>query len=139
MHKPPGTTRHGALLLAASYLLSCESDDGRLVDDGRRLDASDPEDAELCEQRRADYYAFLAKHRACESDEDCAVVGDCGPHADFDPVRADALEEAAQRKMTLCDGAYDGPTFEPICRANECELKMRTDTCCGCGESDAGS
>jgi hypothetical protein len=139
MHNRPGTTRHGALLLAASLLLSCDSDDGRLVDDGGLLDSNDPENAELCEQRRSDYRAFLAKHRACESDDDCAVVGDCASHADFDPVRADALKEASQRKMALCDETYDGPTFEPICTANKCELRMHTDTCCGCGVPDAGN
>ena len=128
------TTPH---LVVALLLLSCDSEE-RIKDDGGQLDMDDPDDAKRCEQRRKDYLAFLAKHSACKNDDECGVVGDCGPHADFDAVRADAQREAMQRKVALCEKTFDGPVFEPVCRANKCELKMRTDTCCGC-PPDAGN
>lgn len=137
MLNPLGTTRHVALLSAALFLLSCDADE-RIKDDGGQLDPNDPEQPKLCAQRRQDYLAFLDKHSACKRDDECAMVGDCGPHADFDAVRADARDEAMRRKVGLCEGAFDGPIFEPVCRSNKCALKMRTDTCCGC-PPDAGN
>jgi len=136
MRVRPSTTRYGTLLLVTLLELSCNSDE-RIADDGRRLNPDYPDDAQLCEQRREDYEAFLGKHSACERDDDCAVVGNCGPNADFDAVRAEVQEEAMERKVMLCERTHDGPVFEPVCRAKTCELKMRTDTCCGC-PPDAG-
>jgi hypothetical protein len=131
MRNHAGTIRHAAVI-AASLLLSCDVAEQRIEDDGRQLDMNDPGDAKLCKQRGMDYDDFLDQHSSCESDEDCAVVGNCGPHASFDAVRADAVEEAMLRKLKLCENTYDGPVFKPVCRANKCEMSAIMQGCCGC-------
>ena len=120
-----------AALLAAGLMLSCDGEE-RIEDDGRQLDINDPGDAKLCKQRNRDYIEFLGEHSACKSDDDCTVVGDCGPHAEFDAVRADAAEEAMRRKVKLCEDSYDGPVFKALCRAGKCEMSTIRQGCCGC-------
>lgn len=89
-------------------------------------------DDDSCEAREQAYEDFLAAHAACEIDEDCAVIGDCGPNSDFAPVRADAEEEARALQVDRCSDTYDGPMYRPVCTAGECALETRSDTCCGC-------
>lgn len=97
----------------------------------------------------AAFQAFVAAHASCEKDSDCAVVGDCGPNADFTAVRADVADEAYLLMERRCNGGgWDGPTYDPICRTGKCDLVPQTWTCCGCpaihdaghdAQHDAGS
>ncbi len=96
------------------------------------------DDGATCEARSKAYKDFLAAHRACSVDPDCTVIGDCGPNADFAAVRSDSSTEARALQQARCGGASDGPVYRAVCRAGQCELEMRTDTCCGCPPSDAG-
>ena len=112
-------------------------DTGIVERDSANVPASDGStDADSCEQRRQAYLEFLAANQDCEKDEDCAVIGDCGPNADFDSVRVDAAAQARELQLQRCASAWDGPMFLPVCRAGRCDLEERHDTCCGC--DDAG-
>lgn len=88
-----------------------------------------------CGPRDAEFQAFVAAHRFCDQDSDCAVVGDCGPNADFTPVRSDVADEAYLKMQDRCTTAWDGPTYDPVCRAGVCALQS-TGSCCGCPSID---
>lgn len=78
-----------------------------------------------CDYAQQAYEEFLAANSACSVDADCAVIGDCGPNADFAPIRADAAAEGRELQLARCGGAYDGPTYAPYCNAGACELRER--------------
>ena len=132
----------GTLLLAlcAGTSTSCAEGDAAqggvpapaLDDSGVPLDPYSDEGQAYCMAKQDAYYAFLAAHRACTTDSDCAVVGDCGPNADFSAVATSAAHEAYELAKARCPGTFDGPVFDARCIAQRCELEQRTDTCCGC-------
>ncbi len=114
-----GTTRRAArgfLLLGA--LLGCAQDE---TGTGTPLEE---ERINACTEKAAE---FVAAHRACTSDSDCVIVGDCS-HANFQAVAKDAADEA--RALVLACTAFDGPTYNAVCRANECE-RVPTGQSCG--------
>jgi hypothetical protein len=106
-------------------------------DAGPPSDIFSPEGRAYCMKKDKAFADFVAAHRACETDKDCAVVGDCGPNADFTAVAANAAKEAYELAKARCSGTFDGPIFDPRCTKNKCTLEERTDTCCGCPD-DAG-
>lgn len=128
----------------------CVQAEGRRValicdDEQRRWDAVEDgpcavvDDAGVCEAKSAAFTSFVASHQTCERDEDCAVIGDCGPNADFTAVRGDFAEQAYELMKARCDTAWDGPMFDPVCNAGTCGLEEKTDECCGCvPDLDAG-
>jgi hypothetical protein len=83
-------------------------------------------DAQTCADKDKAYFDFLAANSSCTTDADCAVIGDCGPHADFAPVRSDAADEARKLQLATCGGAYDGPGYEAVCVKNQCALEEIT-------------
>jgi len=92
---------------------------------------------EQCAEANRAFTEFVAAHRACTKADDCVVIGDCGPNADFKAVQASVeLEARALQQARSCGGAYDGPMFDAVCRAGKCDLQMRTDVCCGCQPRD---
>lgn len=128
------------LLLCAGTCSGCAAgpaaDSGNSIppldEDGVPLDPESEEGQAYCQAKHDAYYQFVASHLACTSDSDCAVVGDCGPNADFVAVAASAAGEAYQLAEARCPGTYDGPVFDARCIDSKCDLEQRTDTCCGC-------
>ena len=90
---------------------------------------TDSEDPAACESRAAAYTTFMDTHRDCTQDSDCAVIGDCGPHANFAAVRAEHAEEATTLHSALCGEAYDGPTYDAVCQDGKCQLSQQTGYC----------
>jgi hypothetical protein len=76
-----------------------------------------------CDYAQQVYEEFLAANDACSVDADCAVIGDCGPNADFAAIRADAAIEGRELQNARCGGAYDGPTYDAYCNAGTCALR----------------
>lgn len=87
---------------------------------------------ELCDQKDDAFEAYVDGHRDCVADTDCAVIGDCGPNADFRAVRVDDIEEALRLMHDRCGGAYDGPRYFAGCEAGTCALRPNPNGCCGC-------
>jgi hypothetical protein len=112
--------------------------DGSSPGDGGPDDAAaDAADA-ACARSFAAFESFRLAHASCERDEDCTVVGDCGPHANFSPVRVDASEEAYELKQEVCDWTFDGVVPNAVCRDRTCVLGEGMLGCCGCPpEQDA--
>lgn len=108
------------------------------------LDASSSPDAALdasvdvCEQAYVAFSEFLEQHQSCDTDDECAVIGDCGPNADFTAIRADAAEQGYALMSARCAGAYDGPVYFARCTDGMCALELNDATCCGCDDGDAG-
>ena len=101
-------------------------------------DAGDASTGLSCEQRNARFEALVADHQSCELDADCAVIGDCGPNADFRAVRADIADEAYRLMNERCTGNWDGPGYVARCEAQKCTLEESHALCCGCELWDAG-
>jgi hypothetical protein len=100
--------------------------------------SGDP-DAGACEGKSASFDAFVADHESCANDDDCRVIGDCGPNADFVSVRADAADEAYRLMQARCVGTYDGPIYDAVCTAGRCDMVQNPTDCCGCAPGqDAG-
>lgn len=78
-----------------------------------------------CDYLQQVYKDFLAAHDACSVDADCDVIGDCGPHADFAAIRADAAIEGRKLQLARCGSVYHGPTYEAYCNAGTCALWER--------------
>jgi hypothetical protein len=108
-------------------------DDPVAGDDGSPDDGGDGADAG-CVLAEQTFQAFVAEHRSCEHDEDCAPVGDCGPNADFTAVRADAAKEAYSLMSQRCSGTFDGPIYGAICADGVCAIGEEEVDCCGCPE-----
>lgn len=123
------------LLCVGSCATGPAADSGKtppLDEFGAPLDPDSDEGQAYCQAKRDAYYKFVEAHLECTSDSDCAVVGDCGPNADFSAVAASAADEAYRLANARCPGTFDGPVFDARCIASKCELEQRTDTCCGC-------
>jgi len=106
--------------------------DGDEGSDGTGDDGDDTEGDAGCAAAQKTFEEFVASHLSCEGDEDCAIIGDCGPHAEFVAVRADVAGEAYTLMEATCSGAFDGPVYDPVCVEGTCQREQRTDTCCGC-------
>jgi hypothetical protein len=125
------------LALLALLADGCGGDGSRGADAGRDT-SHDPTEAAACESKATAFRDFVATHGDCTSDSECAVVGDCGPNADFAAVRAESAAMAYTLQVARCAGTWDGPLFDARCSAGECTLVERTDACCGCAPSDGG-
>ena len=119
-HDPAGAAPEGGPLDGSS------SGDGG--PDDAAIDAADA----ACARSFAAFESFRSAHASCERDEDCTVVGDCGPHANFSPVRIDAAEEAYELKQQVCDWAHDGIVPNAVCVDRTCVLGEGELGCCGC-------
>lgn len=114
-------------------------DDDSSVPEPDAGDAAIDSGGELsCEQRDEAFYELLVQHQSCTEDDECAVIGDCGPNADFRAIRADAAEEGYALMQDRCGGTYDGPGYVAICNAGTCELEGSPELCCGCADWDGG-
>ena len=74
----------------------------------------------VCQQARIDFLDYAASHRACTSDDECAVVavrdeGDCGCYWFAGSSEGDALQStaasASEALATLSSGACEGLLF----------------------------
>jgi hypothetical protein len=108
-----------------------EGDEGFLGEHG---------DIEKCEAAGQEFAKFVAGHRSCESHDDCTVIGDCGPNADFTAVRVDAAAQASLLMNARCATAFDGPVYDAVCADGVCGLVEVAGECCGCPPAgvDAG-
>jgi hypothetical protein len=95
--------------------------------------------AARCDSKASAFRDFVASHGDCTRDDECAVVGDCGPNADFEAVRAENAEMAYSLQVARCERTWDGPMFNAACSGGRCTLVQRTDTCCGCAPRDSGA
>jgi hypothetical protein len=91
-----------------------------------------------CEAKAKAFSDFVAAHRSCSRSEQCTVIGDCGPNADFAAVQAEHAYEAYALQKARCEATWDGPLFSAKCVDGECVLEERVDECCGCSHGDAG-
>jgi hypothetical protein len=98
--------------------------------DGGTRDAPPLGDAS-CEQERA----FLNEHRACSTQQDCAIVGSCSGGFGFRAVQA-AVKDEAQRlsNNTSCGRAFDGPMYAAVCEQGLCRTRP-TGAWCGAAPS----
>jgi hypothetical protein len=106
---------------------SLETDGHDENDDACRAAASAEED-------------FLAAHRSCARDADCAVAGHCS-NADFKAVRLDSLDEASrlgEARGRACGVSLDGPVYEPGCVNQQCVLTSKLAAVCGEPSADGG-
>lgn len=100
------------------------------VDSG--LDAQAAQ-ATACQQERA----FLAAHKACVRDEDCAIAGSCSGGFGFEAVQASVTAQAqAYSDRTSCGKVYDGPTYNAVCEQATC-VKRENGQACGRVPTDA--
>jgi hypothetical protein len=100
---------------------------------GPRPDADGPS---VCEQADQTFRDFVAVNRTCNVTADCAVIGDCGPNADFEAINAAAAAMGYALMGQRCPAAFDGFTFAALCQDGQCVLGPENG-CCGC-VSDAG-
>ncbi len=112
-------------------------DDGGSEHDGAEPDNPEDNDGPFidgggCEVREQEFKQFLKANLECDDDADCTVIGDCGPNADFEAIRADAEEEGYELMQATCHQSYDGPTYDAVCKAGKCELQDEPNGCCGC-------
>lgn len=98
-----------------------------------RPDADGPS---VCEQADQTFRDFVAVNRTCNVSADCAVIGDCGPNADFEAINAAAAAMGYALMGQRCPAAFDGFTFAALCQDGQCVLGPENG-CCGC-PSDAG-
>lgn len=77
---------------------------------------------------------FVGANLTCGSDADCAIVGDCGPNADFRAVRVDAAEDAYSLMGMRGVGTWDGPEYVAVCGTdNRCAAERSGYFCGGYG------
>lgn len=100
----------------------------------------DGSEEQACNRANEAFESFVAAHNSCEHDSDCAIIGDCGPNADFRSLNGDAATQGYALMQARCYGAYDGPVPNPSCVAGRCDSDFANpDGCCGCPyEEDAG-
>lgn len=88
---------------------------------------------DACTRSETAFEDFVAANLSCNSDEDCKIIGDCGPNSDFRAVRASAADEAYRLAQERCSESWDGPVYTTRCVAGQCTLEMLPeDMCCGC-------
>ena len=76
---------------------------------------------------------FLVEHQSCERDDQCVIIGDCGPNADVRAVRIDEAEEAYRLMRERDVGVYDGLTYTAVCREGLCGTEQDGYACGGLG------
>lgn len=114
--------------------------DGHPGGDRPVIEDPDP-NSDACVARDKEFDAFLQANQACTRDDECAVIGDCSPNADFRAVRKEVADEAYKLMQARCGGAADGPVYDAECSAGTCELTESSEPCCGCPafeDGDAG-
>jgi hypothetical protein len=102
--------------------------DADLDADALDADSSVSADAGTCGAASKQLADFIAAHRSCSVDSDCAIVGDCS-HADFQAVQRAHRDEAQSLALQTC-GSVDGPTYNAVCKAGQCE-RLRSVAWCG--------
>jgi hypothetical protein len=100
---------------------AASSDDPLLAD--ARFDAASSDDPLLPDELAS----FVAEHRACSSDDDCVIVGDCS-HTCFPSVARSAEAEAMNVVLRRCQ-QQDGPIYHARCRAGMCDRTQSTGSC----------
>lgn len=99
-------------------------------------DAGDGSMLEMCERADMAFRAFLAAHQACSADDECAIIGDCSPNADFKAIRSDAAEEGYALMRARCGSAHDGPVYTAYCDDGTCASRVAEETATfGCPQS----
>jgi len=155
-HSRPTTSFSLRWLLVLAVAWGCGDDDARVQHDAALDGSTDAsvdalidathEDAG-CMNANAAFSAFVAANRSCQQNDDCTIIGDCGPNADFTAIRWEAASEGMRLMAARCEGAWDGPFFRAVCNAGSCtavEVDI-SEGCCGCqlpedaGSGDSGS
>jgi hypothetical protein len=100
-----------------------------------------PDSGVDCELAESTFLAFVAANQSCMHDSDCAIIGDCGPNADFTPITVGAAHEGRELMNARCSWVWDGETYRAVCAAGTCTAVE--DGCCYCqdagSDSDAGA
>jgi hypothetical protein len=118
-----------------------DMDPGTRSDAGVDADAADPgpeppsPELDECGAWSVMFDCYLAEHRACKVDSDCAVVGDCS-HADWQAIAAPFAAQAnAMLRESPCPATQDGPGANAVCVTGACAT-VRSSLSCGAPAQD---
>jgi hypothetical protein len=96
--------------------------DADLDADGANPGPENPSpELDACEDWSVQFDRFIAQHRACTLDTDCAVVGDCS-HAEWSAIAAPFAKQADAMLLESPCRIFDGLGANAVCRAGACEV-----------------
>lgn len=130
-------------LISLSCAVACGDDTTTATDSSVTIDSggSDADTggdaAAMCEAANTAFRDFVAANSACADASECAIIGDCGPNADFTAVRADSTDEAFRLMQLRCMGSFDGPTYVAACESGVC-TRVADGSFCGMPAPDSG-
>lgn len=107
--------------------VDADADIDAAVDAGSDSRVAPPPELGSCEAAAIALDQFVAQHRSCSVDSDCALVGDCS-HSDFRAVSRDAEKEAT-RLVQEGSCSRDGPGAHALCNAGKCETVRSLNWC----------
>lgn len=85
------------------------------------------------------FESFVALNRGCNQDEDCTIIGDCGPNVDWRAVNITAEERGYALMEQRCSlVGWDGPIYGAICEQGQCAIGTQHIATCGAPSADGG-
>lgn len=91
-----------------------------------------------CQLVEREFEEFVEANLACSEDEDCTIIGDCGPHVDWRAIHQSAAVPAYALMLQRCSGVgWDGPIYGAECEQGQCVIGSELVAVCGMAP-DAG-
>jgi len=94
-------------------------------------DPGTPSRDEVCTAQDERVRKFIAGHRSCGSDADCAIIGSCSQSFSFAAVSVSAREESQRLPIDRECAPQDGPTYAAMCEQGSCVARTDGAVCGG--------
>lgn len=115
LHVPCASRLRGSLVFTLLALGACEQSAGETT----------------CEAQYEAVQAFVASHRECRVDSDCAIIGGCSGSFGFTAVTASARDEGQRLPIDEECALHDGSLYAPLCEQGSCVMRPTGGQCGG--------